>query len=85
MESCILAKTSTLSAALRRVLDGFHSQKAQSRVDALLLRLYEPILFRNLASANNAIRCNAFNLLFEAFPIQVLLVFEVPPPPKPKL
>ena len=73
MESCIVAKTAALSTALRRVLYGFHSQKAQSRVDAMLLRLYEPILFRSLASANNAIRCNAFNLLFEAFPIQVVL------------
>ena len=72
MESCILAKTTALSSAIRRVLYGFHSQKAQSKVDAMLLRLYEPILFRSLLSANNAIRCNAFNLLFEAFPIQVI-------------
>lgn len=36
----------------------------------MLLRLYEPILFRNITAANNAVRCNAFLLLFDAFPIQ---------------
>ena len=72
MQSCILAKSSALSAALRRVLNGFHSQKSQAKVDSVLLRLYEPILFRCLSASNNAVRCNAFSLLFDAFPIQVL-------------
>lgn len=71
MESCILAKSPSLSTALRRVLYGFHGQKSQAKVDAMLLRLYEPILFRNLAAANNAVRCNAYLLLFDTFPIQV--------------
>lgn len=76
MESCILAKTAALSTALRRVLHGFHSQKSQAKVDAMLLRLYEPILFRALAAANSAVRCNALNVLFEAFPIQVQHIFD---------
>ncbi len=72
MQSCIAASSPGLNASLRRVLDGFHSQKAQGAVDSMLLRLYEPILFRGMAAANNAVRCNSLCLLFDAFPLQVL-------------
>jgi len=75
MQSCIAAGTRALNASLRRVLDGFHCQKAHGAVDAMLLRLYEPILFRGLSATNSAVRCNSLCLLFDAFPLQVL-----PPP-----
>ena len=71
MQSSILAKSVSLGAALRRVLDGFHSQKNQARVDALLLRLYEPVIFRGMNAPNNAVRQNAFLLFFDAFPLEV--------------
>lgn len=71
MQAAILARTPALSAALRRVLEGLHSQKAHATVDAMLLRLYEPILFRGLSAANSAARRNAFVLLFDAFPLEV--------------
>lgn len=71
MQACMLAESVSLGTALRTVLDGFHSQKSQAKVDALLLRLYEPLIFRGMAAANNTVRQNAFLLLFDAFPLQV--------------
>jgi hypothetical protein len=52
-----------MAANLRTVLNGFHAQKAHRGVDAMLLRLYEPVLFRALAAANPAVRRNACALL----------------------
>lgn len=71
MEAAIHASSQPMAAALMRVLDGFQKQKAAPGVDALLLRLYRPILFRALAAANPAVRRNALGLLLEAFPLQV--------------
>lgn len=71
MQAAISASTQPMAAALRRVLDGFHREKASPGVDALLLRLYRPILFRALAAANPAVRRNALGLLLDAFPLQV--------------
>jgi hypothetical protein len=48
MEACLYASTPSLASNIRRVLGGFHSQKKQRGVDELLLRLYEPLLFRAL-------------------------------------
>jgi len=56
---------------LRILLEsGFHSQKRQPGVDAMLMRMYEPILWRNLGVANVAVRKNALLLLFSAFPLR---------------
>jgi condensin-2 complex subunit G2 len=56
---------------LRILLEtGIHSQKRQPGVDAMLMRLYEPILWRNLGVANVAVRKNALLLLFSAFPLR---------------
>jgi hypothetical protein len=70
MEASILASAPTLSASLRRVLGGLHSQKHQPGVDAMLLELYEPILFRRLNAANPAVRRNALELFFDTFPLR---------------
>ena len=71
MQAALFAKTPALNAALRRVLDGFHGQKTHANVDALLLRLYEPILFRALSANNGSVRRNALSVLFDAFPLEV--------------
>jgi condensin-2 complex subunit G2 len=71
MEAAIHAAGQPMAAALSRVLDGLHRQKAAPGVDALLLRLYRPILFRALVAANPAVRRNSLALLIEAFPLQV--------------
>ena len=39
-------------------------------MDALLARLYRPIVFPGLAAANPAVRANALALLLDAFPLQ---------------
>ncbi len=70
MQAAVLAATPALAAALRRLLGGLHADKAAPGVDALLLRLYRPILFRGLAAANAAVRRNALHLLLAAFPLQ---------------
>lgn len=70
MRAAIHAGTPALAASLRRVLDGVHTQKKQRGVDAMLTRLYEPLLFRAFAVANPAVRRNAVDLLAAAFPLQ---------------
>ena len=35
----------------------------------MLLRLYEPILFRSFSAANASVRLNALSLMTEAFPL----------------
>lgn len=71
MSAAIHAATPALASSLRRLLNGLHSQKRLPGMDALLLRLYEPILFRGLAAANAMVRLNALHLLFDAFPLMV--------------
>ena len=45
-------------AALRRIVRP-HRHKKSAGVDDMLLRLYEPILFRSLNVANPAVRANS--------------------------
>lgn len=71
MQAAILASTQPLAAALRTVLHGLHSEKRVAGVDALLLRLYRPILFRAFTANNAAVRLNALHLLLDAFPLMV--------------
>ena len=71
MVAALHARTASMASALRRVLGGLHSAKSAPGVDALLLRLYQPILFRALSAANPAVRRNALGLLVDAFPLQV--------------
>jgi condensin-2 complex subunit G2 len=54
-----------------QVLNGLHSEKRAAGVDAMLLRLYSPILFRAFAAHNSAIRLNALQVLLAAFPLMV--------------
>lgn len=47
MQAAMTASTPAMAAAIRRVLGGLHAQKMASGVDAMLLRLYEPLVFRS--------------------------------------
>lgn len=71
MQSALVAKTPGLNGAIRNVLNGLHAQKTHAAVDAMLLRLYEPVLFRGLAATNANVRRNAMLVLFDAFPLEV--------------
>ncbi|XP_025083646.1 condensin-2 complex subunit G2-like isoform X1 [Pomacea canaliculata] len=55
---------------LFKVLSYLHRQKKQRGVDAMLLRLYEPILWRSLSVPNTDVRTNSASLLLDAFPLQ---------------
>lgn len=55
---------------LRRVLLAFHEKKTAKGVDGMLLRVYGPILWRSLRSANPIVRSQAALIFFEAFPLQ---------------
>lgn len=68
-QACISASTAAMASNIRSVLQGFHSKKSIAGVDGLLLRIYEPVLFRALAAANGKARRNAVQVLQEAFPI----------------
>ena len=70
IKSALRASSPALAASLRRVLDGLHSQRLTPGTDAMLLRLYHPLLFRDLAAANAAVRNNAMHLLVDVFPLQ---------------
>lgn len=64
----------SLVGNIRRVLSELHRSKrlgGAGSVDSMLVRLYEPILFRALAAANAGVRRSALHLLLDAFPLLV--------------
>jgi condensin-2 complex subunit G2 len=71
MQAAILAATPALYVSLRRVLSALHEQKSTRGVDALLHKLYEPILWRHLKAAHPTVRAQALGIALDAFPIQV--------------
>ena len=64
------AASSSMASAVRQVLAPLHDAKRQRGVDAMLLKLWEPILWRALKCANPHVRKNAATLFVEAFPLQ---------------
>lgn len=53
-----------------RILSQFHQQKHFPHVQKMLSTLYEPLLWRHLSSPNNTHRCNATEVLFDAYPLE---------------
>ncbi len=70
MAAAAHASTLKLHNAIRVILGAFHEQKLQRGVDAMLLRLYSPILWRGLRSINPSVRARCLGLLSDAFPLQ---------------
>ncbi len=70
MAAAAHASTLKLHNAIRVILGEFHEQKLQRGVDAMLLRLYSPILWRGLRSINPSVRARCLGLLSDAFPLQ---------------
>jgi hypothetical protein len=68
--AALAASTPALATSLRRVLAALTDAKGAPGVDALLVRILRPILFRGLAAPNPAVRRNAGALLFASFPLQ---------------
>lgn len=69
MEGAVGASTPRMASSLRKVLAAFHDQKAQPGVDAFLLRMWRPFIFRALQAANPGVRRNAVGILTDAFPL----------------
>jgi condensin-2 complex subunit G2 len=74
MNAALHGSGQALVANIRRVLGELHRSKrlgGAGSVDAMLVRLYEPILFRALSATNAGVRRNALQLLLDAFPLLV--------------
>eukprot|EP01119_Soliformovum_irregulare_P001617 TRINITY_DN11343_c0_g1_i1.p1 TRINITY_DN11343_c0_g1~~TRINITY_DN11343_c0_g1_i1.p1 ORF type:complete len:679 (-),score=214.77 TRINITY_DN11343_c0_g1_i1:86-2122(-) len=69
MTNAIHVATPQIVAGIRRILGIFNANKKVRGVDQMLLRLYEPILWRNLKVSNHIVRKNAAMLLIDAFPL----------------
>ncbi|XP_063777980.1 condensin-2 complex subunit G2 [Pseudophryne corroboree] len=65
-----LPKKSPVHFKVKKVLSYFHQQKLRQGVEAMLYRLYQPIIWRGLKAGNSEVRSNAAVLFVEAFPIQ---------------
>ncbi len=72
MYHCILAqrKKSKLFEPLLAFLLPFHSSKANKKVQEMVHRLWQPLLWRYLKVANAEVRCNAVQILSDAFPLE---------------
>ena len=54
VDGAVRASTPAMAAGIRRVLAGLHREKAAPGVDAMLLRVYEPIIFRRALAETHA-------------------------------
>ena len=71
MYHCVLAnKKSKIFEPLLGILVPFHSSKNNKKVQKMLQRLWEPLLWRYLKVANSDVRCNAAQIFSEAFPLE---------------
>lgn len=71
MHACIhTGSPGAHESALLVLTTGFHSHKRVRGVDATLLKLYDPILWRSLSAANPVVRAQACAALASAFPLQ---------------
>ena len=65
----IHAENASLAQNLRTVLEKFHDSKKNAAGQALLQRLYGPILWRSLSGANALVRVRATAVLPAVFPL----------------
>ncbi|NXP54251.1 CNDG2 protein, partial [Heliornis fulica] len=66
-----LPRSSSVRSKVRDMLSYFHKQsKVRQGVEAMLYRLYQPILWRALKARNSEVRSNAAFLFVDAFPVR---------------
>ncbi|NXA13902.1 CNDG2 protein, partial [Sapayoa aenigma] len=66
-----LLRSSPVHCKVREVLSYFHKQsKVRQGVEAMLYRLYQPVLWRALKARNSEVRANAAFLFVDAFPVR---------------
>jgi condensin-2 complex subunit G2 len=61
--------SSATAKSILKLLEPFHSKKTPD-VEGLLYRLYSPIIWRSLGSANSQVRVNSIVALGQVFPLQ---------------
>ena len=71
MYHCILAnRKAKLFDPLMTILSHFHLAKNNRKVQTMVQKLWEPLLWRYLKVANSDVRMHATQILAEAFPIE---------------
>ncbi|XP_018428250.1 PREDICTED: condensin-2 complex subunit G2 [Nanorana parkeri] len=65
-----LPRNSPVHPRVREILSHFHQQKLRQGVEAMLCRLYQPIIWRGLKAPNSEVRSNAALLFVEVFPLR---------------
>ena len=71
MSRCVRTGSTALHGIVRNLLAAaFHAHKKDAGADALLCRLWEPILWRSLRAPHPTLRLHATHILCDAFPIQ---------------
>ena len=70
MYSALHVAQPSLAKSLRTVLAVFHTSKKAPDIESLLYRLYGPILWRALKSANPSVKVNAAAILADTFPLR---------------
>ena len=65
-----LQKNQRIFSPIRNILKVFHARKNDRQAQAMISKLYEPILWRHLKVANSAVRANASQLFYDAFPVE---------------
>ncbi|KYQ88612.1 hypothetical protein DLAC_11353 [Tieghemostelium lacteum] len=69
VECAIHIHNEKLSQSLFEFLHYIHQQKVTKGVDSMLLRAYDPIIYRSLKVANPHVRCNSAKLFIDVFPL----------------
>ena len=65
-----LPKNLKIFLPIRNLLKVLHRAKNDRQAQAMLAKLYEPILWRHLKVANCQVRSNAAQLFYDAFPVE---------------
>ena len=65
-----LPKNIKIFPPIKNILKVLHRIKNDRQAQAMLAKLYEPIIWRHLKVANSHVRANSAQLFFDAFPIE---------------
>ena len=70
MEGALLCVNAALQSNILTVLHPLHEAKKGPDVDALLYKLYGPLLWRSLKAANPMVRMNSLSVFSDTFPLR---------------
>jgi len=70
MEGALLCANAALQSNILTVLHPLHEAKKGPDVDALLYKLYGPLLWRSLKAANPMVRMNSLSVFSDTFPLR---------------